>query len=135
MQKILMILAGCTIAATPIAANSHLDGFSRDELVSRLTSHIPIKENIYSCSQVVYNYSFSQQAVRSCGFSRLSSAADTGNVMCHSWATLKSDGSFVKTRSVAKEAERDFNLNYSASQKKDAMCSTVLSRYSDFIVE
>ena len=135
MQKIMMLLVSCLMTSTSMAANLYLDGFTREELINRLTSHVPIKDNIYSCSQVVYNYSLSQQAVKSCGFSRLSSAADTGNVMCHSWASLKSNGSFVQIRAAAKEAEKDFNSNYLSSQKKDAMCSTILSKYSDFIIE
>lgn len=135
MSKVLLVLVGCLMISNSIAANSPLESFERGELIDRLTANIPIKENIYSCNQVIYNYSFSKEAVNSCGFSRLSSAADTGNIMCHSWANLKSDGSFVKLRSVAKEAAEDFNSNYSASQKKAGMCSTILSRYSDFIIE
>ena len=135
MNKLLVVLAGCLITLTSMAANPYLDNLTKDELIEKLTRNIPIKDNIYSCSQVVYNYSLLKEAVNSCGFSRLSSASDTGNVMCHSWATMKSDGSFVKIRSIAKQAETDFNEQYSKSQKKDETCSKLLNMYSDFIVK
>lgn len=135
MNNVLITLVGCFLISTSVSASSPLDSFTREELIDRLTSVIPIKDNLYSCEQVIYNYNLSKKAINSCGFSRLSSAADTGSTMCNSWAMLKSDGSFVKIRSIAKKAERDFDEKYSSSLKKDAICSRVFTTYSDFIVK
>lgn len=135
MQKIIALLVGVLVISPSLAANSPLDSFTREELIDRLTSVVPIKEGVYGCSQVVYNYSLSKKAVDMCSFSRLSSAADTGNIMCHSWAISKADGSLGKMRSIAKEAEKDFDEKHSKSLNKGGMCSAVLKKYSDFIVE
>lgn len=135
MKKIIASLVGFLIVLPSLAANPSLDYLARDELLEKFISYIPIKENIYNCNQIVYNYSFSQQAIKSCGFSRISSAADTGNVMCHSWAISKSDGSLGKIRSIAKEAEKDFKEKLFPPKKGSAICSSILDNYSDFIIE
>ena len=135
MKILLVLFIGVFLSLNSFAANPYLDGLTRDQLIERLTSKIYVKDNIYSCDQVAYNYYFSKEAIKTCGFSRLSSSADTGNTMCLSWAMVKHDGSLGNLNTISKKGQKDFNDNYYSAKDKNNMCSNTLKFYSDFIIK
>ena len=131
----LTILVGFALASSAVSASSLLDSFTKDEAIDRITTYVPVKDNNYTCTQLVYNQSASKEAINICGFSRLSSAADTGYILCHSWGMLKGNDNLGNLLDVAAKAKADINESYAKSQNKAIACKNLLNHYSDFIIE
>lgn len=113
--------------------------YTKDE-VERLTSIVPVGDNIYDCKQIAFNVGLLNAAVNQCGI-KVNSATKTARTLCSSWANTKGIwqgrgawAGFGEVANIEQEGQQHFQYTLQTLGKQQT-CSKIKQQKSDFLVE